>query len=347
MWRRMLWAVLAPLVAAALLLLHSGERATGEATVVTELRVGYVASLLNAPVIVGLVEGHFQQALDDVRIDVHVFGAGPALMEALFAGAIDIAYVGPSPAINAFIRSGGQALRIVAGSAVGGSGFVVTDRWAPGEAENYRGRRIATPQIGNTQDVSLRFHLQSLGVAHGPGEGAVHIVSVGGPELLSLFVRDAVDGAWVPEPWLTRLLASGGGTLYIHEDELATAYVAVRPQLLSRAPELVEAWLRVHIALSNLLNRNEDEIVASVANALSEVWQQAVSEDEVREALQRLRFDWRVAEADIQALADKAYAVGLLSAARPDVGGIVDDGPLARALASIGRGEGGRTTWEP
>lgn len=341
MWRRMAWAALAPFVAAALLLIHAGERAVGEGTEVTELRVGYVASLVNAPVVVGLARGHFQEVLPGVRLEEHAFGAGPALVEALFAGAIDIAYLGPSPAVNAFIRSGGEALRIVAGSSVGGSGFVAARGWNPQRAEDFFGRRVGTPQIGNTQDVSLRAYLASLGVPAAAGEGGVHVVAVGGPELVGLFALGALDGAWVPEPWLTRLLATGEGVLILHEGDLPAAFVAVRPSLLARAPELVERWLQVHLALCALLNKGDDEAVALVAATFSEVWQQAVSEAEVREALSRLRFGWDVAEAGIQALADKAYAVGLIQGAPPDVSGIVDPRPLARALVLRDAGEGG------
>lgn len=345
MWRRILWAALAPLVAAALLVLYSGERATGEATALTELRVGYVASLVNAPAIVGLVEGYFHEALPGVRLELHVFGAGPALVEALFAGAIDVAYVGPSPAINAYIRSGGEALRIVAGSAVGGSGFVVAEGWRPEYAQDFAGRRIATPQIGNTQDVALRSYLEALGVPSGGGEGSVHLVSVGGPELLNLFTRGELDGAWVPEPWLTRLLASASGILWL-QDDLPTAVVAVRPSLLARAPDLVETWLRVHVILCEELDARDEAAIARVASAFSQIWQQDVLEAEVREALLRLRFDWQVPEDAIHTLADRAYALHLLGASPLQLDGIVDRKPLEQVLTARSEGRGGETIWE-
>ena len=138
----------------------AGERAVGEGTEVTEL--GGLRRPLSSARGRRPRQGR-QEVLPGVRLE-HAFGAGPALVEALFAGAIDIAYLGPSPAVNAFIRSGGEALRIVAGSSVGGSGFVAARGWNPQRAEDFFGRRVGTPQIGNTQDVSLRAYLASLGV---------------------------------------------------------------------------------------------------------------------------------------------------------------------------------------
>lgn len=163
-WRRMALAALTPLLAAGLLLLVSGLESEKRGYQRGRVRVGYVASLLNGPVLVGLQEGRFEEALAGVRIESRFFSAGPQLVEAVFAGEIDIAYLGPGPAINAWVRSGGAALRIVASVSKGGSGFIVAEDWSPDSAEAFAGRVLASPQVGNTQDVALRSYLAELGL---------------------------------------------------------------------------------------------------------------------------------------------------------------------------------------
>lgn len=332
MWRRTLGAVITPLVVAALIVLNSGGRVTGLDGRVSTVRVGYLSTLVNAPAIVGIGEGLFQAALGDVVIDTRVFNAGPALIEALFAGEVDLAYVGPNPAINAWVRSGGKAIRIVAASTVGGSGLVVRSDWEPVQASDFANRRMGSPQTGNTQDISLRNHLRLLGVPTDGSKGAAQITASGNPEVYTLFARGELDGAWVAEPWITRLLRTGHGRLWIDEAHLVTAYVVVRQDFLAAASDLVAAWLQVHVAVSERLNASPRDSAAIVAKQLSELWQQEVPVAEVEDGLQRIRFNWTVSEEAIGELARNAHDLGYLGTRPPDLVGIFDPEPLSRAL---------------
>lgn len=336
MWRRTLWIVLTPLILAGVMILDSGGRVAGLPSEVTELRVGYFATVLHAPAIVGIGEGLFQEALAGVRIVPRLFNAGPTLIEALFAGEIDIAYVGPNPAINAWVRSQWQAIRIVVGSTVGGEAFVVRPDWSPVSPLDYAGRLLGTPQTGNTQDVSLRRYLHDLGVAsHGTAEG-VKIIAPGNSEVFGMFARGALDGAWLAEPWVTRLIDEASGILWFDASEVYTAYVAVRPQLLDNAPELVEAWLRVHIAVSQRLSNSLPDAAIAVATQLSALWKQHVQPKTVEASLQRVRFTWDVSEDPLVTRADDAFRLGFLGSEAPVVRGIVDRSILDRAVSSLG-----------
>src|SRR4051812_15336048 len=167
----------------------------------TELRLGYFANVTHAPALVGLEEGLFADALGDVDVTTQVFNAGPAAIEALTAGAIDATYIGPNPSINTFIQSAGQSARIVAGAATGGAALVVRD--GIDSAADLKGTTLATPQLGNTQDVALRSWLADQGYkTDTAGGGDVSITPTENAQTLTLFQQGDIDGAWLPEPWV-------------------------------------------------------------------------------------------------------------------------------------------------
>lgn len=338
MWFRTLGVTATPLVVAYLIVLYSTQAIGAVDPQWSTLRVGFLPNVTHAPVWVGLADGDFQAALVGIEIDPRVFGSGPAVVEALFAGEIDLAYLGPNPIVNAWYRSGGAAVRIVAGSTLGGAGLVVQPDWAPREVADFLGRRIGTPQTGNTQDISLRGYLLDHRIPLGPD--GVRIVPAGNPELLILFARGDIDGAWVTEPWLTRLVLDYGGRLWVDERTLwpdgrfATALVAARPELLASAPELVEAWLAVHIDVSRRL-RAEPELAARVTHALSEWFGYPMPQQVVEGALQRLAFDWEPPMEATAGAAEYAYRLGFLGERPVDLTGIYALEPLRAALERV------------
>ncbi|MFE5410718.1 ABC transporter substrate-binding protein, partial [Microbacterium sp. NPDC056569] len=173
----------------------------GDAASVSELRLGYFANVTHAPALVGLEEGLFDEALGDVEVTTQVFNAGPAAIEALSAGAIDATYIGPNPSINTFIQSGGESARIIAGAATGGAALVVRD--GIDDPADLEGTTIATPQLGNTQDVSARVWLADQGFeTDTSGGGDVQITPTENAQTLTLFQDGQLDGAWLPEPWV-------------------------------------------------------------------------------------------------------------------------------------------------
>src|SRR5215203_5482574 len=193
------------------------------------LRIGYFPNLNHAQAVIGLQQdGDFQKTLNSnysdtnkgVRIEPYVFNAGPSAIEALFGGQIDIAYVGPNPAINGYLASSGQGLRIISGAASGGASFVVRNDSGINSVDDLGDKKFASPQLANTQDVALRKYLSDNGfetIQHG---GNVTIVTVTPSDILTLMLKKDIDGAWVPEPWATRLVKEANGKIFVDEREL-------------------------------------------------------------------------------------------------------------------------------
>lgn len=243
--------------------------ATG--TPAEELRLGYFANVTHAPALVGLEEGLIEEALGDTKLSTQVFNAGPAAIEALSAGAIDATYIGPNPAINTFVASGGESARIVAGAASGGAALVVQ----PGidDAGDLEGTNLATPQLGNTQDVALRTWLADEGYETSTtGGGDVTISPTENAQTLTLFQAGDIDGAWLPEPWVSRLIVDAGAEVLVDEADLwedgefPTTVLLVRADFLAEHPETVRALVAGHAASVAWLDDNADA-AADVINA--------------------------------------------------------------------------------
>src|SRR6266700_7762752 len=188
------------------------DSSTANSGSTTTVHLGYFPNITHAAALVGVARGTFKQALgSNATLDIKTFNAGPALIEALFAGDMDIGYVGPSPAINGYVKSHGQALRIIAGAASGGALFIVRPGANINSAKDLANKKLADPQLGGTQDVSLRYYLQQNGLKTVDKGGNVQIIPTDNPTILTLFKQGKIDGAWVPEPWATRLIVEGNG----------------------------------------------------------------------------------------------------------------------------------------
>src|ERR671919_1943122 len=171
------------------------------------LRIGYFPNINHAQAVIGLGRGDFQKALgDDVEVTTQIFNAGPSAMEALLANQIDVTYIGPGPTINGYVRSGGEALRVISGSTSGGAVFVVRNDLAINSPQDLANKKFATPELGNTQDIALRNYLLDNGLNTIENGGNVEVLTVKNPDIVTLFVTKQIDGAWVPEPWGERLV---------------------------------------------------------------------------------------------------------------------------------------------
>ena len=218
-----------------------------------ELRLGYFANVTHAAALIGVQEGLFADELGDTKLTTQVFNAGPDEVEALFAGALDAAYIGPSPTINAYGQSDGDAIRIIAGAASGGAQLVVRD--GIDSPADLKGTTLASPQLGNTQDVALRTWLTEQGLENSvEGGGDVTIAPTANSDVLNLFQTGELDGAWVPEPYASRLVLEGGGHVLVNEKDLwpdgefVTTHLIVRTEFLEKYPDTVAALLRGHVA---------------------------------------------------------------------------------------------------
>ena len=268
--------LLAALTALPLLLLaacSSTDASAGSATPTpaTELRLGYFGNVTHAPALVGVAKGLFTAELGDTKLTTQVFNAGPAAIEALNAGAIDATFIGPNPAINGFIKSKGESLRIIAGSTSGGAQLVVRDGITT--AADLKGTELATPQLGGTQDVALRSWLTSQGLKNSlTGDGDVTITPTENAQTLQLFTDGKLDGAWLPEPWASRLVLDAGAHVLVDEKDLwdggrfVTTHLIVATSFLEQHPATVEALVRGTVASVDWLNANPT-LAPAVVNA--------------------------------------------------------------------------------
>lgn len=228
-----------------------------------KVRIGHFPNITHAQPIVGRSLGIFEKKMR-VQLDWKVFNAGPSEMEALLAGQIDIAYVGPNPAVNAFLRSKGKALKIIAGASDGGAALVVPRTAHISSAADFKGKRVASPEMGNTQDVALRHWLKSNRLI--PGRD-VQVVPIKNADILMLFQQGKLDGAWVPEPWATRLLQEGSGRIFLDERTLwpsgrfSTGVVVVRTEFYEKNQDTVRSFLEAHVEATDWIRNNQEEAI--------------------------------------------------------------------------------------
>jgi NitT/TauT family transport system substrate-binding protein len=338
MQQRLLLASVCLVLAAPLL--ACGERSEVESAPAV-VRLGYFANVTHAPAIVALEQGWFAEALGPgVALEPRTFNAGPEAVEALFSQALDLAYIGPNPAINAFAQSQGQAIRIVAGATSGGAALVVQPSIA--RPADLAGKKVASPQLGNTQDVALRAWLETQGLsANLEGGGDVSILPQANAQTLETFRAGEIQGAWVPEPWATRLVLEGGGAVLVDERSLwpegkfVTTHVAVRTRFLAEHPELVAALLRAHVRAVDFTNA-EPAKAREIANAgIAKVVGRALPAAVIEGAWEKLHFTVDPIAASLRKSAEDATAVGLLDPVELD--GIYELGPLNEILAAAGK----------
>lgn len=309
----------------------------------TSVRLGYFPNFTHAPALVGLEEGLFEKHLgDDATLTTHTFNAGPDVIQALFSEELDLSFIGPNPAINGFAQSDGEALRIVSGAASGGASLVV--REGIETREDLAGTKIATPQLGNTQDVALRYWLDELGYdATLEGGGDVSVVPTGNGETLSAFASGAIDGGWLPEPWATRLVLQGGGHVLLDEAELwadgrfVTTHLIVRTDFLAENPDLVRAVIAAEIEAVDFINENPDDARALVNDAIEKVTGDRVDDELLTAAWPKVEFTVDPIASSLYESAEHAEAVGLLDPV--DLDGIYELGILNELLAETGRPE--------
>lgn len=296
---------------------------------VAKIRAGYFPNITHAQALVGIARGDFAKELGSVQIETKVFNAGPSAIEALLAGALDITYVGPNPAINGYMRSSGSALRVVAGAASGGAVFVVRPESGINGPADLSGKRIATPQLGNTQDVALRNWLAQNGLKSKDKGGTVDVIPTENPNIFTLFSKGDIDGAWVPEPWGARLVAAGGQILIDERDlwpngQFTTAIVVARKDFLDEHPDLVKKWLSAHVAVTEWIKANPAEAQATMNKEIARLTGKPLPEEVIEGAMQRLEITYDPVGPSIPVMAQSAFDLGFLGRDKPDVSGITD-----------------------
>ncbi len=309
----------------------------------TILRLGYFPNVTHAAALVGIEQGIIADALGDgVELETQAFNAGPDVIEAIFNGALDASFIGPSPAINGFTRSNGEALRIVSGATSGGASLVV--REGIESAEDLAGARLATPQLGNTQDVALRAWLAGQGFETDlEGGGDVSVMPQANGDALTAFIAGDIDGAWVPEPWATRMVEEGGGNVLLDERDLwpngqfVTTHLIIATEFLEAHPDVVRSLLAGHVAATDELNDDPAAAQAVVSAAIAELTDAEIPAGTLAAAWENMQFTVDPVAASLTESANNAVDLGLLESA--DIGGIYDLTLLNEVLAELDRDE--------
>ncbi|MEU3351048.1 aliphatic sulfonate ABC transporter substrate-binding protein [Streptomyces sp. NPDC037389] len=315
--------------------------ATGAKLSAAKVRIGYFPNITHATPLVGEQAGILQKELGTTELTSTTFNAGPSEIEALNAGSIDIGWIGPSPAINGYVKSKGKNLRIVAGSASGGVKLVV-DPKKIASLEDVKGKRIATPQKGNTQDVAFLNWISGQGWKVDPqsGKGDVSVVRTDNKVTPDAFKSGSVDGAWVPEPTASKLVSEGGKVLLDEstlwpDGKFVITNVVVSQKFLDAHPDVVEAVLRGSVKTNAWIAANPDRAKSSANAALKKLTGKDLPPEILDPAWQSIRTTDDPLAATLQAEADHAVKAGLLE--KPDLTGIYDLTLLNKVLGAEGR----------
>jgi sulfonate transport system substrate-binding protein len=307
------------------------------------LRLGYFPNVTHAPAIVGVDSGAFAAALGpEVTLDVQTFNAGGEAIEALLSGAIDATFIGPNPAINGYAQSEGEALRIVAGTTSGGASLVVAEEIdSPDDLSSET--TLASPALGNTQDVALRAWLAENGFATDTaGGGDVPVVNIENAEALTLFQEGEIAGAWVPEPWATRLILEGGGHVLVDERDLwpngefVTTHLIVETGFLEERPDVVSGLLNGLVDTIDTINADPAAAATATNDGIEAITTNRLADETITGAFETLTFTVDPIASSLQGSADDAIAVGLLE--EVDLEGIYDLSLLNDVLAERGLG---------
>jgi NitT/TauT family transport system substrate-binding protein len=310
------------------------------------IRAGHFPNVTHAQGVIGQARGDFEKAFGDkASIDWKLFNSGTSAIEALFAGELDITYIGPNPAVNGYIKSDGEALRIVSGAASSGAGLVVRKDAGIKSAKDFNGKKLATPSIGNTQDVALRNWLAENGYKLKEKGGTVEVIPLANPDQLTLFIKKEIDGAWTVEPWVSRLIYGGGGELFLDEKELwpngqyVTTHIIVSTKFLNEHPDLVKTWLETNLQITEWINNNKEEAKQVLNQEIKRETGKAIPQNILDAALPRIEFTYDPIAGSLFQSAEDAYKLGFLGKAEPDLSGIYDLSILNGILKEKGLGE--------
>ncbi|GAA1115013.1 ABC transporter substrate-binding protein [Nocardiopsis metallicus] len=305
------------------------------------LTLGYFPNITHAPALVGVENGTLDEALGEVELATQTFNAGPDAINAVFSGEIDAAFVGPNPAINGWAQSRGEALHVIAGAATQGAGLVARDDIRT--VDDLPGKTLSTPMLGGTQDVVLRWFALDRGwEVDTAGGGDLSIVPQENPEIVNAFRAGEIDGAWLPEPHLSRLLAEDDAHLLVDEREVwertggqyVTTLLIVNADFLEREPEVVENLLRGHVETVGWMNDNPEEAAEASRVHLEEITGGGLDPELTAAAFDNVLFTVDPVAESLLIKAEQAEAIGLLDPV--DLDGIYALDPLNDVLAQAG-----------
>lgn len=306
-------------------------------------RLGYFPNITHGQAVIGVGNGDYQKALgDDVELKTFMFNAGPSATEALLANQIDAAYIGPNPTVNGYVISDGKALRVISGAASGGAVFIIRNDSGIESPKDFAGKKFASPQLGNTQDVALRKYLLDNGYKTKDKGGNVEILPVKNADILTLFLKKEIDGAWVPEPWGEKLIKEGNGKLFLDErslwpeEKFVTANIIVNPEYLRNNPDVIKKFLEAHVNETQWINDHKEEALKTFNVQLKKLTGQTIPDDQLKEAFSRLELTYDPLQDTLIKSANDAFEIGFLGKTKPSLGGIFDVNILNQVLKEKG-----------
>jgi NitT/TauT family transport system substrate-binding protein len=300
--------------------------ASGKERDASELRLGYFPNLTHAQALYARATGEFETNTG-VRIKWTAFNAGPTAIESLFTDAIDATFVGPSPTINGYIKSRGEKFVIVAGGASGGAGLVVRmDSGIAGE-KDFANKTIATPQLGNTQDIAARVWFAEKGYKLRERGGNVSLVPLSNPDQLTMFKKKQIHGAWTIEPWMARLEIEGGGRLFLEEKALwpngkfVTTHLVVSKGYLAGHQEIVKKLIAGLVEVTARINADKTAAAVILNEQIKKETGKTLKAEVIQKAMSRVEFTWDPICSSLKKSADAAHTVGFTRKV-PALGGI-------------------------
>jgi len=270
----------------------SSSSSNGQPAAVAEVRIGYFANVTHAQAVLGISSGEFADAAKPAKVTTKVFNAGPSLIEALFANEVDIGYVGPGPALSAYAKSKGQGIRVISGAAANGVVIVASKNSGISTLADLKGKRVATPQHGNTQDIAARHYL----VSDLKQPDANNVIAVQNSEQAGMMDRGQIDAAWAPEPWGSRLIVETGAKLIAEEKDLWPAkqfsltVVVTTPEFLQQHADVVKKVLDVHNHWTQRLSQSPDQYASQLGEALGALTGKKLPEGVLPQAIARVKF---------------------------------------------------------
>jgi NitT/TauT family transport system substrate-binding protein len=292
----------------------------------TEVRIGFFPNITHGQALYARATGEFEKATG-AKFTWTPFNAGPTAIESMFTDAIDLTFIGPGPTINGYIKSRGQKFVIISGAASGGSGLVVRKEADIKTEKDFAGRRIATPQLGNTQDIAARVWFASRNIKLKERGGTLALFALANADQLTMFKKKEIDGAWTTEPWLSRLEIEGGGQLFLDEKTLwpdgkyVTTHLIVNKTFLSRNPDLIRKLLDAHVAITQKINSDKAGVAKTLNEQLKKDTGKALKEEVITRALERVEFTWSPISSSLFQGAEAAHRIGFLRS-KPKLDGV-------------------------
>lgn len=313
----------------------TGTTAAENTSPATELRLGYFPNVTHAPALIGTDKGLFEKELGDTKLTLQQFNAGPDEVSALLGGSLDVAFIGSGPAINAYAKSKGAAVRLISGVTSAGAQFVTTpDITKP---EDLVGKTVVTPQLGNTQDVALKKWLADKKLT-----GKVQVTNMENAQTLDAFKGGQVQAAWLPEPWSSRLVLEAGAKVFVDEKELwpdgkfPTTVLIVRTEFLEQHPQTVKAFLKGLVASIDYADDDEADAQAAVNGQLEKLTGKTLKPDVIKRAWSNITLTFDPVAGQFKQLAKDQVTAGIAQTA-PDVAGFADLTQLNAVLKEAGK----------